>query len=246
MVGTLFTGTSGFAYQEWKGSFYPEGLKDADMLAHYASRLRSVEINYTFRRDPSPKTVTGWIERSPETFRFAVKAHQRITHWLRLRDAGGAVAAFLDRVRGLGHRLGPILFQCPPTLRFDRDLLEGFVASLPPGFAYVMEFRHPSWEEARSLLAERAVGWCVSEDAHREAGAMAWEPFGYLRLHRTAYGERDLERWASAIAGATGAGRDVYCYFKHEEGGDAPGYAARLAELVVQSKREAMTWKQGQ
>ncbi|MGH2724218.1 MAG: DUF72 domain-containing protein [Actinomycetota bacterium] len=235
MAGTLFVGTSGFAYQEWKGPFYPEGLKDGDMLPFYSSRFPSVEINYTFRRAPSPKTVAAWGERSPEGFRFALKAHQRITHTLRLADADEAVGAFLERARGLGDRLGPILFQCPPSLRFDRALIERFVGYLPPTFAWAMEFRHPSWEEARELLAEQGVAWCVAETDEREAGAPTWEPFGYLRLRKEAYGEEDLAAWASAIHGATEAGRDVYCYFKHEEGGDAPGYARRLAELAAQA-----------
>src|SRR5437763_9048177 len=112
--GTLHLGTSGFAYPEWKGVFYPEDSKPRDMLPYYASRFRSVEINYTFRRQPSEKTLDTWREHTPEGFSFALKANQRITHTLRLRDADDSVSFFLDRVGRLGDRLGPILFQCPP------------------------------------------------------------------------------------------------------------------------------------
>ena len=119
MSGTLYLGTSGFAYKEWKGPFYPETLKDREMLSFYASRFPSVEINYTFRRQASEKTLATWREQTPEGFEFALKAHQRITHTLRLRDADESVAFFLDRAKLLGDRLGPILFQCPPSLRFD-------------------------------------------------------------------------------------------------------------------------------
>jgi uncharacterized protein YecE (DUF72 family) len=247
-VARLFVGTSGFAYQEWKGLFYPEDLKDPDMLPFYSSQLPSVEINYTFRRAPSPKTLARWVERTGEGFRFALKAHQRITHTLRLADADEAVGAFLERARGLGERLGPILFQCPPSLRFDGALIERFVGYLPPTYSYAMEFRHPSWEEARGILEDQGVAWCVSETDERDPGAPAWEPFGYLRLRKEVYGPEDLARWAPAIRAAMDDGRDVYCYFKHEEGGDAPRFARQLAELVDQasSNREANTWKQGQ
>jgi uncharacterized protein YecE (DUF72 family) len=232
MAGTLYLGTSGFAYQEWKGPFYPEGLKDAEMLPFYGGRFRSVEINYTFRRSPAPSTLAAWSERTPEGFRFALKAHQRITHTLRLADADQAVSAFLERSRTLGPRLGPILFQCPPTLQFDRSLIEQFVGYLPPTFSYAMEFRHPSWEEAREILRDQGVAWCEAETDEREAGDPPWEPFGYLRLRKEGYTEEDLRAWATRIAEAVTRGRDVYCYFKHEEKGAGPRFAERMAELV--------------
>ena len=136
MSGTLYLGTSGFAYKEWKGPFYPETLKDREMLGFFAGRFRSVEINYTFRRQPSETTLESWKQQTPEGFAFAVKAHQRITHTLRLRDADESVAFFLDRVKLLGDRLGPILFQCPPSLKFDRGLIEAFAGFLPPTARY--------------------------------------------------------------------------------------------------------------
>src|SRR6266542_6610316 len=113
MAGRLYVGTSGFAYGEWKGPFYPDGLRNRDMLSFYASRFGSVEVNHTFRRYPSERTLARWREATPDGFLITLKAHQRITHWLRLADADEAVANFLDRAKTLGSRLGTILFQCP-------------------------------------------------------------------------------------------------------------------------------------
>ncbi len=228
MSGTLHLGTSGFAYDAWKGVFYPDGTKDAGMLAYYASRFPSVEINYTFRRLPSEKTLLSWREQVPEGFAFTLKASQRITHTLRLRDADEAVGVFLERARLLGDRLGVILFQCPPSLKFDRGLIESFLAHLPPIARYAMEFRHPSWEEARSLLSDNGVAWCAAETDEKEAGEPSWAPFGYLRLRRVDYTDEELRAWADRIGPALSVGRDVYCYFKHEEEGAAPAFADRL------------------
>src|SRR6266540_5630090 len=163
VAGTLYLGTSGYAYAEWKGVFYPDELKSREMLSYFASRFRSVEINYTFRRHPSEKTLAQWREQTPEEFAFTLKAHQNITHRHRLADAAEPVAFFLERAALLGDRLGTILFQCPPSLRFDRDRLLAFLDVLPGGGRYAMEFRHPSWEEARPVLVERGVAWCMAE-----------------------------------------------------------------------------------
>src|SRR5437899_322489 len=147
------------------------------MLGYFAQRFPSVEINYTFRRQPSEQTLATWKEQTPEGFPFALKAHQRITHTLRLRDADDAVSFFLDRVRLLGDRLGPILFQCPPSLRFDRALIEPFLAYLPGNVRCAMEFRHPSWEEARPLLRDQGVAWCTAETDVSSGGEPSFEPF---------------------------------------------------------------------
>ena len=232
MAGTLYLGTSGFAYKEWKGPFYPETLKDREMLGYFAGRFRSVEINYTFRRQPSETTLQTWKEHTPDGFSFAMKAHQRITHTLRLRDADESVAMFLDRVKLLGDRLGPILFQCPPSLKFDRALIESFAAYLPPTARYAMEFRHPSWEEARPILAEQNIAWCTAETDESSGGAPVFEPFGYLRLRKEAYSDEEIKAWAERIAPALEEGRDVHAYFKHEDKGAGPIFAEKLARLI--------------
>src|SRR6266540_4000006 len=196
MAGTLYTGTSGFAYDEWKhGVFYPEGLKNADMLSYYASRFRSVEVNYTFRRFPTEKTLAGWREGTPQGFVFTLKANQRITHFKRLADADDDVRDFLRLAKLLGDRLGTVLFQCPPTLKYDRQLIEQFVGSLPPDVRAVMEFRDPSWNEAREFLHEQRVAWCVAETDEKDPGPddLSWDPYGYLRLRKTDYSDEELQ-----------------------------------------------------
>ena len=234
MTGRLFVGTSGFAYPEWKPAFYPENLKQADMLTYYAGRFPSVEINYTFRRFPAAKTLTRWAELGPEGFRFALKANQRITHTRRLRGADTDVSDFLQLARLLGDHLGPILFQCPPTLQFDRGLIESFLAYLPPLAPYAFEFRHESWAEARDLLAENGVAWCTAETdiAEVDRSRIPSEPFAYLRLRRENYSDDDLRAWAEGIRPVLEAGREVYAYFKHEDGAAAPGFADRLRTLL--------------
>jgi uncharacterized protein YecE (DUF72 family) len=235
MAGTLYLGTSGFAYDEWKhGVFYPEGLKNADMLSYYASRFRSVEINYTFRRFPTEKTLTGWREATPDGFAFTLKANQRITHSRRLADADDDVRDFLDRARLLGDRLGTILFQCPPSLRYDRTLIERFVGGLPPDVRAVMEFRHPSWIEARGLLLEQGIAWCVAETDEKDPGPddLSWEPYGYLRLRKNEYTEEEVKGWAERIAPALASGSDVFAYFKHEGEGMSPRLADLLSTMV--------------
>jgi uncharacterized protein YecE (DUF72 family) len=231
---TLYIGTSGFAYKEWKGPFYPDDLKDRDMLAFYAGRFPSVEINYTFRRSPEPTTLETWKERTPPEFRLALKAHQRITHFRQLRDADAAVSEFLDRVGVLGERLGPILFQCPPTLQFDRGRIEAFLGYLPPTFRYAMEFRHESWTAARDLLAEQGVAWCVAETEETTGARDTFtaEPFGYLRLRKEEYSEEELTGWAETIGKAVADGRDVYCFLKHEDKAAGPRFAEKLSRLV--------------
>ena len=231
-AGSLYIGTSGFAYGEWKGVFYPDDIREREMLPFYAARFRSVEVNYTFRRQPSERTLASWREQSPQGFLFALKAHQRITHTLRLEGAAEALAFFLGRVRGLGDRLGPILFQCPPSLRYDRGRLESFLSHLPPEGRYAMEFRHPSWEEARSLLAGRGVAWCTADTDQVPASEPAAEPFCYLRLRRNRYTEEELRAWGERLSAILATGREVFCYLKHEEKGTAPVFAERLAAFV--------------
>ena len=240
----LLAGTSGYAFKEWKGSFYPEDLKNKAMLGYYASRLGSVEINYTFRRLPSSAALAGWVAATPSRFRFSVKAHQRITHTERLKEVESA-RAFVELVQGLGERLGPVLFQFPPNLKLDRPRLEAFLAALPEGPRYAFEFRHPSWTEAHDLLLGAGAA-VVRSDTDEEPLADAPLDDGrfvYLRLRRTTYGKARLDRWAGRIQDALAKKTEVYCYFKHEDEGLGPKLAlamiARLSPLISRSTRRA-------
>jgi len=242
MTGTLYLGPSGFAYDGWKhGVFYPEGLKNREMLSYYASRFPSVEINYTFRRFPSEKSMETWKAETPESFRFTLKANQRITHFKRLRDADDDVRAFLERARLLGDRLGTVLYQCPPTLQYDKGLIEAFVGYLPPTPRAAMEFRHASWTEARELLFGQGIAWCVAETDEKDPAPddLSWEPFGYLRLRKTEYTDEELSGWAARIRPALEAGNDIYCYFKHEDEGLSTMMADRLRAALAGSGLEA-------
>ena len=233
--GAFYLGTSGFAYDEWKhGAFYPEGMPASGMLSHYASVFGSVEINYTFRRFPSEKTLTGWRDQTPAGFRFTLKANQRITHIRRLKEAGAEVRAFIERSQALGDRLGPILFQCPPGLKFDEAVIRAFADDVPPGVAAAMEFRHASWDAAWPVLAESGIARCVADtdDTEVAEGALSWRPFGFLRLRRAEYSDADLALWAGRIRSALDGGADVYCYFKHEDSAAGPRMALRLRQIV--------------
>ena len=235
MHGTLHAGTSGFGYDAWMdGVFYPKQVRAAGRLRYYATVFNAVEINYTFRRFPEESLFTGWRDQVPEGFRFALKASQRITHVKRFADADAQTALFCKRAALLGDKLGPILFRCPDTLPYDGELLARFLDTIPAGVAAAMEFRHPSWSEARPLLDERGVAWCVTEMDDHELGAeqLSWHPFGYLRLRRAAYSDAELAAWAGRIAAVLAAGSDVHCFFKHEDAAAGPRMALRLAAQV--------------
>lgn len=240
--GRLYAGTSGFAYRQWKPGFYPPGLKNADMLRYYAEHLPSVEINNTFYRMPSERLLAGWRDETPESFVFTLKAPQRITHIARLHDVADPLDYFLKTVRALGDRLGCILFQCPPYLRYDPNLLEGFLAALPnEGWRFAMEFRHPSWAEgdARAKLEARSIAWCaVDADGGRPVVEQTARDFVYLRLRKSAYDSDSLAAWAERLRPILDRGADVYLYFKHEDDPGGVEYARFLLRrlMVVESK----------
>ena len=235
-MADLFIGTSGFAFKEWKGVFYPEGTSDKKMLAYYSSVLPSVEINYTFRRMPDESTFINWKQQAAGGFRFTLKAPQRITHFKRLADCEEDVAEFVRRARLLGDRLGTILFQLPPNLKYDKDRLGPFLDALPPVARCAMEFRHESFAdpEVDELLAANSVARCgadTDEAALRSAPVTA--SYVYLRLRKQDYAPAELSHWADEIRRQLAEGRDVYCYFKHEGGGIGPKYALSVKEQAA-------------
>lgn len=234
--GRLLVGTSGFAYKEWVGSFYPAGTRPAGMLGHYAGTFPSVEINYTFRRTPTASMLQGWAAKTPAGFTFACKAHQGITHYSRLAGAGERLQGFLQALAPLGDRLGPVLFQCPPNLRYDPAVLDEFLAQLegrPQRFA--MEFRHDSFDtdEVRARLAGAGVAWCIADTDEQEGRFVRTAPaFAYVRLRRSGYGDEALAGWGERLGAALDAGADVYCYLKHEDSDSGPREAATLQSLL--------------
>ncbi len=181
-------GTSGFQYAEWKGNFYPEDLAASKMLPFYAERLATTEINYTFRRIPSATTIENWKKLTPENFRFALKAPQKITHFAKLRDCQDTLAYFFRIISQLGDRLGPVLFQLPPNFKKDAEVLSSFLRELPAMRA-AFEFRHESWldETIFALLRERNVALCIAETEKLTAPTVVTADYGYLRLRREDY-----------------------------------------------------------
>ncbi len=165
-------GTSGYGYKEWVGTFYPAGLKPKAMLAHYATKLSCVEINYTFRRMPTAKLLEGWAGQVPEDFTFVLKAPERITHRAKLKDVAETTEAFVTVAQTLGPRLGALLFQLPPYAKKDVAVLRTFLAGLAARVPVAFEFRHPSWLEDDSLavLREHGAALCLSESDDATAG----------------------------------------------------------------------------
>jgi uncharacterized protein YecE (DUF72 family) len=236
MPGRLHLGTSGFAYPEWKGVFYPADIRSDGMLRFYAERFPSVEINYTFQRNCSEKTLEKWIAETPAGFVFSLKAHRSITHTKRLsEEAAGPLSTFFTSIAPLGERTGAILFQCPPNLKADVPRLESFLAMLPDGRRYAFEFRHGTWmdDAVYSSLQGRRCAWCVADTDEADAPFVRTTPsFTYLRLRKTTYDEEALSRWAKQITEALEDGSDVYCYLKHEEEGRGVYYARALSSLL--------------
>lgn len=234
MTTRIFTGTSGFSFPEWKGTFYPAGLKEPDMLAYYASKLGVVEINNTFYRMPKTALLEGWAAKVPADFRFVLKASQKITHIARLVGTADNVAYLWNTAQVLGDRLGPLLFQTPPNLKRDDSRLTSFLGELPVGCRAAFELRHPSWNTPETLDLLRGHGqaaWCLADvDDAAEPELPTTAPFVYLRLRRTAYDEEALVRWRDRIR-ASGVA-EAYVFFKHEDGGVGPRLAERLGELA--------------
>jgi len=215
----LHAGTSGFAFKEWKGSFYPSDLKDDAMLGFYASRFPTVEINNTFYRLPKEGVLRGWAGQVPEPFTFAIKASQRITHFARLKpECASAVEFLLKNTSTLGDRLGPILFQLPPNLKKDLDRLRTFLVALPSDRRFTIEFRESSWfeDDVYELLRERDVAMCIIDQPEFSSPVVATASWGYARLHRFDYDAAALSEWASRLKGQ--GWNEAYVYFKHDEG----------------------------
>lgn len=233
------TGTSGFAYKEWKGSFYPADIKPPAMLSYYAQRFNSVEINNTFYRMPAKDVMHSWRDQVGPDFRFVLKASQRITHRKRLKDAADDVSYFLATAAELGDRLGPTLFQLPPNLKLDLPRLRDFLALIPSTHRAAFEFRHPSWfdDAVYDALREHGVALCVADTDETEEGMPtssalpSTASWGYVRLRREEYDADALRAWATRIARQPW--ETAYVFLKHEDAGVGPKYAAQIGEMLA-------------
>lgn len=231
----VVAGTSGFAYKEWRGSFYPEGMKEEAMLPFYSARFRTVEMNNTFYRLPNEKTLLHWAGQVPPDFTFALKASRSITHMKRLKDAADPTAYLFRITAHLGERRGPILFGLPPNLKKDLDRLRAFLDLVPAGPRVAIDFRHESWRDGDVFdeLRARGIALCISHGDDDETPFVATAPWGYLRLRREAYADGELDAWAERIRSQPWT--DASVYFKHEDAGVGPALAtAFLARFEAQ------------
>jgi len=225
-------GTSGYSYAPWKGSFYPEDLKAADMLRYYSQRFPTVEINNTFYRMPTAPLIERWASETPESFSFVLKAPRRLTHEKRLEDPESE-EYFFCTAGLLADRLGPTLFQLPPFFKKDLARLQGFLARIPNGRRVALEFRHASWFDDEVYDALRASGAALCLADTDEAPNPAIEPttdWGYLRLRRIQYDEAALDAWAARIRSQPW--KEAWVFFKHEDAGTGPKLARQLIERL--------------
>lgn len=240
---TLLIGTSGWHYRHWVGSYYPPDTPPRAFLEHYLRDFRTVEINNSFYRLPSPDTLALWRDAVPGRFRFSVKASRFITHNKKLKEAGGSFRLFFDRIRVLGPRLGPVLFQLPPRWRYNGARLGEFLAALPEGPRYVFEFRDRDWyrDEAFALLNRFGAGFCIHDMPDSASPAVVTGKLAYVRFHGPAgkyqgsYADRDLARWAARMREWASRRIPVYAYFNNDIGGFAPRNAKTLLGFLAGS-----------
>jgi uncharacterized protein YecE (DUF72 family) len=229
----LHVGTSGYSYKEWKGNFYPEDLPAKEMLAYYSGRLPAVEINNTFYRLPQPGMIENWKEQVPKSFRFSIKASQRITHIKRINNVADETKYLLETVALLEDRLGVVLFQLPPNMKEDAARLAAFLDLLPAGTRTAFEFRHETWfdDEVFNLLSAKNCALVVSDtDEKPLTEIISTAAWGYLRLRRAAYDESDLAEWMKRVQAQKW--NDAFVFFKHEDEGVGPKLAAQFLKLT--------------
>jgi uncharacterized protein YecE (DUF72 family) len=234
-MARVFAGISGWAYAKWKPDFYPAKLSSAKFLSHYATRLNSVEVNYTFRSFPTEKLLTGWIAATPANFKFSVKANQEITHIKRLKNADQLASKFIDSLAPLkeANKLGPVLFQLPPNLKCDVNLLNDFLEGLPKGTRCTFEFRHPSWfmDAIYRVLSKRNISLCSAESDELVTPDERTADFCYLRLRKEGYSANDRKAIRLRVQ-SLAQQREVFAYYKHFDSPQCPLQAEELLHAV--------------
>ena len=229
----VFAGTSGFSYKEWKGNFYPEKIKNDEMLGYYARQLPTVEVNNTFYRMPKTSVLEGWADQVPKSFRFVIKASRRITHIKRLKDASSEVDYLFETVGTLENRLGVVFFQLPPNAKKNIERLHEFLEALPPKVKVAFEFRNETWfdDDVYAALKGRKASLCQADaDSDLDVPLVSTADWGYLRLRRPGYTDAELKKWVKWIGDQ--GWKQAYVFFKHEDEGAGPRMATRFLELA--------------
>ena len=231
-MAKLYAGTSGWAYPSWKPRFYPAKLASGKFLSHYALRLNTVEVNYTFRHFATEKTQTNWNACTPPDFKFSIKAHQNITHVRRLRDAAEITRSFLASLQPLASagKIAMVLFQLPPFLKADAPLLTDFLSSLPKAGRFSFEFRHASWfnEQIYDVLRQTNAALCLAENEKLETPSVVTADFCYYRLRKPEYSTEERQRYKETFRRHIEQGHDVFVYFKHEDTPEGAFYAEEM------------------
>ncbi|MDP2730243.1 MAG: DUF72 domain-containing protein [Dehalococcoidales bacterium] len=235
-MANYYIGTSGWHYEHWRGRFYPEKLAKAGWLEFYTRHFATVEINNSFYRLPSESAFTSWRDTTPDNFVFAVKVSRFITHIKRLKDTEEALGKFFKGAKILGSKLGPLLYQLPPSMHRDEELLESFLAALPRRMKHVFEFRHPSWLEERAfrILRKHNAGFCIFDMPSVNCPLLATADFAYIRFHgsgglySSCYSDEELAAWANRIAGLAENLKTIYIYFNN----DTEAFAVRNARTL--------------
>ena len=250
---TVFVGTSGWQYRHWKGRFYPDKLPQRLWLAHYTERFATVELNNSFYRLPPLETFEHWRDATPDDFVVAVKASRYLTHIKRLKDPQEPVGRLMDRARGLGARLGPVLLQLPPNLAADVDGLDAALGCFPRDVKLAVEVRHPSWFEGdvgrsvRSVLEHRGAAWVIADGGAVDTPHWVTADWSYVRFHRgrgrpeSCYTRPALQKWADRLADLCGPRKPIYCYFNNDGNGcavrDARWFATALERVGLTPTR---------
>lgn len=230
-------GTSGWSYPHWDEVFYPKGVKAPKKLNFFSQHFPTVEINTTFYHNPSESTVKNWVTQVPEDFIFSVKANGYITHRKRLKDFQDSTKLFFERIKLFGSKLGPLLFQLPPSFKEDKERLEEFISQLPKKYLCVFEFRHESWfnEEIYKLLKKYHIALCITDIGGKISPEVITADFTYIRLHgpkksyQGKYSKKELEQWQKRILSYQ---VDTFCYFDNDEKAHAVHDAKRLIDML--------------
>ena len=240
MPAKYYVGCSGWHYEHWRGLYYPQDLPRSKWLSFYAQQFNTVELNNTFYRLPSEKAFANWRESTPENFVFAVKVSRYVTHIKRLKNLGPAVENFLYRAGLLGGKLGPVLYQLPPSMKRNDELLQSFLSSLPPKCRHVIEFRHESWidDAVFDILRRHNTGLCVFDMPGFSCPLIATSDFAYVRYHgseglySSCYSDEALSQWAQRIARMSQNVKASYIYFNNDAEAFAVKDAMKLRSLL--------------
>lgn len=241
-MAQYFIGTSGWVYPHWRGVFYPDKLLQSQWLLYYAEHFPTVELNSSFYRLPSEQAFDGWRDKPPEGFRYSVKASRFITHIKKLKDVAEPVETFLTRARRLGDKLGPVLYQLPPSLKRDDNKLESLLSLLPQGLRHVIEFRHESWldDDVYRLLRQYNAALCAFDMPDLSCPLLATTDFAYIRFHGSSelysgcYSDEELDDWSERISELAKKTDEVYIYFNNDIEGFAIENAKTLAHKLNQ------------